>query len=567
MIKYGVKYADKNDGRTYYVTDDYSVSTNPSDAASFTSRDELKEAAHKALVENEYMIDESHFRTYWSMGRIRGFAFDDDGRINLNQSRKPIKSAARPSYTIRGEELHEGDEVYVKSEDKYGTVNLLNGNMVDVICDDGIKLDDIWADDCEIIKSKQDKEWECDDFMMNSLKRKPIKSGWTFRNAVNTFKSEYGRFNDYWEMQQAWEAFKDGLARDGEITQKQSDNWGNPCTPETFKKWNGKEESEDDIYSSKKPIKSADDMKDGDYWISRVDNGWWNDEIERCIGVSEDGEEADAEDIEKFIKDNFPNLTREEYKEMFKIVEGIACSIAWNKITSSRKSIKSGWKYNELDNVIDCLYNIIHVSDDGAYPVEIRNEADSLKRTLLETDWNDELIYRLNDFASELAKVPGGESDAEFIKNEIKEYTNIKSSRKPIKSAVDGGWEVDSSDASKALDMWVDYVGEDNALEDLAQATGDNNLEEDIEWISRQFGAAEEIEEFDNIWDKHNRLRELMGVHEYFENLWRAMGSDELAACMAFIFRMNDFQQWDDENGIYQSKQMKNLANIHKLYS
>lgn len=138
---------------------------------------------------------------------------------------------------------------------------------------------------------------------------------------------------------------------------------------------------------------------------------------------------------------------------------------------------------------------------------------------------------------------------------------------KPIKSAIDGGWEVDSSDAPKALNMWVDYVGEDNALEDLAQATGDDNLEEDIEWISRQFGVAEDLEQYDSTWDKHNALRELIGVHEYFENLWRAMGYDELAACMAFIFRQHNFQQWDDENGIYQSKQMKNLANVHKLYS
>ena len=98
MIKYGVKYVDENDGRTYYVTKDYSVSTNPLDAASFNSRDELKEAAHKALVENEYMIDESHFRTYWSVGRIRGFAFDENGNINLNQSRKPIQSALRVVY-------------------------------------------------------------------------------------------------------------------------------------------------------------------------------------------------------------------------------------------------------------------------------------------------------------------------------------------------------------------------------------------------------------------------------------------------------------------------------------
>jgi hypothetical protein len=38
-------------------------------------------------------------------------------------------------------------------------------------------------------------------------------------------------------MQQDWEAFKDGLCRDGRITQRQADSWGNPCTPETFNRW------------------------------------------------------------------------------------------------------------------------------------------------------------------------------------------------------------------------------------------------------------------------------------------------------------------------------------------
>ena len=147
------------------------------------------------------------------------------------------------------------------------------------------------------------------------------------------------------------------------------------------------------------------------------------------------------------------------------------------------------------------------------------------------------------------------------------EKASVQNSRKSIKSAVDDGWEVTSSDAPKALNMWVEYVGEDNALEDLAQATGDDNLEEDIEWIAQQFGVAEELEQYDSVWDKHNELRNLIGTHEYFENLHRAMGYDELAACLAFIFRMNNFQEWDDQNGIYQSKQMKNKANLHKLYS
>lgn len=44
-------------------------------------------------------------------------------------------------------------------------------------------------------------------------------------------------WSDYWAMQLDWAAFVDGMARDGRITQKQADSWGNPCTPETFDRW------------------------------------------------------------------------------------------------------------------------------------------------------------------------------------------------------------------------------------------------------------------------------------------------------------------------------------------
>lgn len=132
----------------------------------------------------------------------------------------------------------------------------------------------------------------------------------------------------------------------------------------------------------------------------------------------------------------------------------------------------------------------------------------------------------------------------------------VNSSHKSIKSGVQNGWEVKSSDATKALDMWVNYVGEENALEDLAKATGDDNLEEDIEWISRQWGIAEEVEDLDSTWDKYERLKELMGTHNLYEELWRSMGYDELADCMAWIFNQNDFQEWNEIEGIESSKKV-----------
>lgn len=41
-------------------------------------------------------------------------------------------------------------------------------------------------------------------------------------------------------MQLAWTQFIDDLKMSDAITEKQRDNRGNPCTPETFKKFNYK---------------------------------------------------------------------------------------------------------------------------------------------------------------------------------------------------------------------------------------------------------------------------------------------------------------------------------------
>lgn len=62
----------------------------------------------------------------------------------------------------------------------------------------------------------------------------------TFRNAVKMFTEFNEPFNDYWAMQQQWAFWIDCLCRQGSITIKQSNNWGNPCTPETFKRFNKK---------------------------------------------------------------------------------------------------------------------------------------------------------------------------------------------------------------------------------------------------------------------------------------------------------------------------------------
>lgn len=72
-------------------------------------------------------------------------------------------------------------------------------------------------------------------YLTNS--RQPIQSGMSFEDAVNDFKS-FGPFNDYWEMQEAWEIYMDGLNKDHVVSYEETSNWDNPCTPETFEEWN-----------------------------------------------------------------------------------------------------------------------------------------------------------------------------------------------------------------------------------------------------------------------------------------------------------------------------------------
>lgn len=62
----------------------------------------------------------------------------------------------------------------------------------------------------------------------------------TKAEAVKYFTESNKPFFDYSSMQLAWTQFVDDLKMSDVITDKQRDNWGNPCTPQTFKRFNKK---------------------------------------------------------------------------------------------------------------------------------------------------------------------------------------------------------------------------------------------------------------------------------------------------------------------------------------
>ena len=62
----------------------------------------------------------------------------------------------------------------------------------------------------------------------------------TKKQAIDYFAEKFEPFSDYWAMQIVWSDFVDNLYMDDAITAKQRDTWCNPCTPETFRKFNSR---------------------------------------------------------------------------------------------------------------------------------------------------------------------------------------------------------------------------------------------------------------------------------------------------------------------------------------
>jgi len=237
-------------------------------------------------------------------------------------------------------------------------------------------------------------------------------------------------------------------------------------------------------------------------------------------------------------------------------------------ITCSRKPIKSSQDasndygfYWEGDYVYDKDGNYWYYGDYingntgiepySSYMQAVKETADDIRDSYLKDEILDpeDYAYQLVDFTIETLPDPG-----KFIK----EYEGfVKSSHKSIKSAIDGGWEVDSSDVPEALDLFVEYYGEETALEEIAKSMSTDTLLENIEWIAQQWGFGEDLESVEGTWNKYEYAKEIMGVTELFNNLTQAAGYDELAEDLAFIFRQYDFREWDkydNEEDIYSSK-------------
>ena len=125
----------------------------------------------------------------------------------------------------------------------------------------------------------------------------------TFKQGVDEFIgcAPEGGWSDYWAMQQDWEFYKDSLCRDGVITQKQADSWSNPCTPETFARWQKRNGLVRRGYESKKS-EGHDTIVDYFHSDPEVENSEALEDL--TVTVSDNGCDTDSvmEDGESYVE-------------------------------------------------------------------------------------------------------------------------------------------------------------------------------------------------------------------------------------------------------------------------
>lgn len=209
-----------------------------------------------------------------------------------------------------------------------------------------------------------------------------------------------------------------------------------------------------------------------------VRRNYWDVEDGMYVWAKEDG--IDAEDDESFNK--YCQEHSDDVYEYFYEPDGIesACHGKSKKDKDEKKkAVKSSMSVRDLPR--EALQEL----KERYYMDKFDNELSYGEIAAIDDLVSDEEVF------DEYDGTTFTEDDFLCLANSRKP---VKSSKRPIKSAVDGGWEVDSSEANDAYDFAMEYFGEDE--------------------LNRQ--------------------------------IIQALGTDELAACLAYIFRMNDFREWDE---------------------
>lgn len=150
----------------------------------------------------------------------------------------------------------------------------------------------------------------------------------TFKQGVDEFIgcAPEGGWSDYWAMQQDWEFYKDSLCRDGVITQKQADSWSNPCTPDTFARWqrrNGltrrgyESKKSEDTYDRPVTLYAStryDDAEEAQKFLDSISGGEVKVSKERngdTLSVSIEGADEDIDAFLAVYKDNYDTLEKD----------------------------------------------------------------------------------------------------------------------------------------------------------------------------------------------------------------------------------------------------------------
>jgi len=365
----------------------------------------------------------------------------------------------------------------------------------------------------------------------------------TFKQGVDDFIScaPSGGWSDYWAMQQDWEAFKDGLCRDGVITQKQADSWSNPCTPETFARWQKRNGLVSRGYESKKsedtydrPVTlyastRYDDAEEAQKFLDSISGGEVKVSKERngdTLSVSIEGDDDAIDTFLAVYKDNYDTLE----KDCDADVNGWTDPVDLKYYTvQGRKELtgESESKQNEKSKAVCAVCG--EPTDDPVFDYD---------HTFCKDCYGDGGDVWKGDKANANAKfVVGTMISLDGVKQYIREFRP----RTFVAQNVDTGKEVTlpRSSLNRAFALYdprkSDYDDRGNLKNRESNKKGESKKSEgigdrikmgiDYNMFMRMCGSAAYLDDnedyWDALWEYYSEMGEIEDACEFFDNLFQ----------------------------------------------
>ena len=379
----------------------------------------------------------------------------------------------------------------------------------------------------------------------------------TFKQGVDEFIgcAPEGGWSDYWAMQQDWEFYKDSLCRDGVITQKQADSWSNPCTPDTFDRWqkrNGlvrrgyESKKNEDTYDRPVTLYAStryDDAEEAQKFLDSISGGEVKVSKERngdTLSVSIEGADEDIDAFLAVYKDNYDTLE----KDCDADVNGWTDPVDLKYYTvQGRKELTGESKKSEDTKVGK---STIMPKDTSRKQAGIKAYQTRLGEMGFKSNLHNNGDY-IHDYVKEIGKIPGAtvyvgtinnfqkntqeyQYEAElYMENEKGIRSNIEYMPFAITDISDGMQRKMYFNRLNALiKKGTDFVNNHDSSESHKKSEGIGDrikMGIDYNMFMRMCGSAAYLDDnedyWDALWEYYSEMGEIADACEFFDNLFQ----------------------------------------------